>query len=108
MRPLYRERFQRIKNSLISLLSGTAESVHSDDSHAGLELYGHRAIRQGEWKIVWDPALGDNVHWMTDDVIGSPGIVSLNPDGHRSSRVRRESTGHAEDEPVELRRALGF
>jgi len=29
----------------------------------GWELYGHRSVRQGDWKIVWDAAEGDDASW---------------------------------------------
>lgn len=39
--------------SLLPELTGTGELEH-DDYWFGIELYGNRAIRQGDWKIVWD------------------------------------------------------
>jgi arylsulfatase len=42
--------------SLLPLLAGEVEEVHAADEMMGWELYGHRAIRQGDWKIVWDQA----------------------------------------------------
>jgi arylsulfatase len=44
--------------SLLPELFGTGELEH-DEYWFGIELYGNRLIRQGDWKIVWDPALPD-------------------------------------------------
>ncbi|KAI8665685.1 hypothetical protein LRP88_03808 [Fusarium phalaenopsidis] len=39
-------------------------SIHGEDTHVhGWELFGHRAIRQGNWKAVWDPKL-ENERWQ--------------------------------------------
>jgi arylsulfatase A-like enzyme len=40
--------------SLLPLLTGEADEVHPTDTVFGWELLGQRAVRQGDWKIVWD------------------------------------------------------
>jgi arylsulfatase len=42
--------------SLLSYLQGERSEAHADDEPFGWELYGKRAIRKGDWKIVWEPA----------------------------------------------------
>ena len=42
--------------SMLSVLKGELEDVHSEDYTMGWELFGRRAIRQGDWKIVWEPS----------------------------------------------------
>ena len=42
--------------SMLPALSGDSERVHSEDYVMGWEVFGHRAIRKGDWKIVWDTA----------------------------------------------------
>lgn len=42
--------------SLLPLLSGESDAIHSDTEVLGWELYGHRSVRQGDWKLVWDQA----------------------------------------------------
>jgi arylsulfatase len=59
--------------SLLPLLSGHAQMVHDAQSYMGWELYGHRAIRQGDWKIVWDPSERDNAAWHLFDLARDPG-----------------------------------
>ena len=35
------------------LLAGTAESVRTEKDWLGWELFGNRAIRQGDWKLLY-------------------------------------------------------
>ena len=42
--------------SMLPVLTGASASVHAEDYVMGWELFGRRAIRQGDWKIVWEPA----------------------------------------------------
>jgi arylsulfatase len=59
--------------SLRPVLTGEAEEVHPPDSYTGWELFGHRAIRQGDWKVVWDQGAGDEARWMLFDLATDPG-----------------------------------
>jgi arylsulfatase A-like enzyme len=59
--------------SLLPVLTGQAASVHEDDYHVGWELYGHRAVRQGEWKIVFDPRERDTAAWRLFNLADDPG-----------------------------------
>jgi len=43
--------------SLLPLFDGEVSEVHAPEEFMGWELYGHRSIRQGNWKLVWDQAL---------------------------------------------------
>lgn len=42
--------------SLLPVLYGDASAVRPDDHVFGWELFGHRSLRQGDWKLVWDQA----------------------------------------------------
>ncbi len=42
-----------IGNSWTDVLAGAAESPRSDNDYMGWELFGNRAIRQGNWKLRW-------------------------------------------------------
>jgi arylsulfatase len=46
--------------SLIPLVTGKAEEIHDATEILGWELHGHRGVRQGNWKLVWDHALPEN------------------------------------------------
>jgi len=59
--------------SLLPLLRGDADAVHGPDYWVGWELYGHRAIRRGDWKIVWDPREGDRAAWKLFNIAEDPG-----------------------------------
>lgn len=39
--------------SMLPLIFEEAESVHPDDFAFGWEVFGHRALRKGDWKILW-------------------------------------------------------
>ncbi len=39
--------------SMVDWLAGRREAVHAADAVFGWELFGRRAIRQGDWKILW-------------------------------------------------------
>jgi arylsulfatase len=40
--------------SMLSVLQGEADTVHDEDHVTGWELFGKRAIRRGDWKIMWE------------------------------------------------------
>lgn len=41
--------------SMLSVLQAKSESVHTDDYVLGWELFSKRAIRKGDWKIIYEP-----------------------------------------------------
>jgi len=50
--------------SMLSMLKGESDFVHGENYTMGWELFGRRAIRQGNWKIVWEPS---GIPWKPDD-----------------------------------------
>jgi arylsulfatase len=42
-----------IGKSWSGVLAGDAESPRTDEDYVGWELFGNRAIRQGDWKLRW-------------------------------------------------------
>jgi arylsulfatase len=58
--------------SFVETLEDPKKSVHGRDSFVGWELYGHRAIRQGDWKLVWDADKGDDASWELYDLAADP------------------------------------
>lgn len=50
--------------SMTASLSDPETPVRIENEFVGWELYGHRAIRQGDWKLVWDPTQGENADWQ--------------------------------------------
>jgi arylsulfatase len=59
--------------SLLPLFAGQVQQVHAAIEHTGWELYGHRSIRQGNWKIVWDPRESEQARWYLFNLARDPG-----------------------------------
>ena len=58
--------------SLAATLKAPEKTVHDEAAYVGWELYGHRALRQGDWKIVWDAAKGDDAAWELYNIADDP------------------------------------
>ncbi len=59
--------------SLLPLLTGEVDAVHPAEEVIGWELNGHRSVRQGEWKIVWDQAVPADQHrWQMFNIDQDP------------------------------------
>jgi arylsulfatase A-like enzyme len=59
--------------SLLPMLTGTIAEVHPAEEVTGWELYGHRGVRQGEWKIVWDQAVpAEQRRWQLFNIAEDP------------------------------------
>ena len=55
------------------LLTGKVDAVHPAEEVIGWELNGHRSVRQGEWKIVWDQAVPtDQRRWQMFNIDQDP------------------------------------
>ena len=61
--------------SLVAYLSGAAETVHDADTSTGWELFGRRAIRQGDWKALYLPAPYGPGAWQLYDLASDPGEI---------------------------------
>ena len=61
--------------SLVAYLSGDSEEVHGADTGTGWELFGRRAIRQGDWKAVYLPAPYGPGAWQLYDLSDDPGEI---------------------------------
>jgi arylsulfatase A-like enzyme len=59
--------------SLTPLLDGTAPSVRTPEDWTGWELFGNRAIRQGNWKLLWICAPYGTGEWQLYDLATDPG-----------------------------------
>ena len=70
--------------SLVPLLAGAADSVRSENDWVGWELFGNRAVRQGDWKILsLLRAAGGSGEWqlfnLRDDPAESNDLSKQNP-----------------------------
>jgi len=59
--------------SMTNVLSGNASTVHKNDSAASWEMFGMRAVRQGDYKLLWlvEPFGPD--HWQLFNLANDPG-----------------------------------
>ena len=62
-----------IGNSWTDVLAGTADSPRSDTDYMGWELFGNRAIRQGDWKLRWQYKPFGTEQWELFNLADDPG-----------------------------------
>lgn len=80
-------------SSMLPLLQGETDAIHPADYVMGWELFGKRAIRKGDWKIIWEPyhELREPRHagiktdaWqlynLADDPVEMNDLAEINPD----------------------------
>jgi len=68
----------------VPLLAGSADSVRGESDWAGWELFGNRAVRKGDWKILNTlRAAGGSGDWQLYNLKNDPGetrdLVKENP-----------------------------
>ncbi|WPO99698.1 arylsulfatase [Pseudomonas sp. HR96] len=61
--------------SWLGYLSGETATVHDEHTVTGWELFGRRAIRQGDWKAVWIPGPAGPATWQLYDLSRDPGEI---------------------------------
>lgn len=61
--------------SLVEYLSGAADDVHPAETGTGWELFGRRAIRQGDWKALHLPAPHGTGAWQLYDLSTDSGEI---------------------------------
>lgn len=61
--------------SLVEYLRGDVEVVHDADTGTGWELFGRRAIRQGDWKALYLPAPFGPGTWQLYDLSSDRGEI---------------------------------
>ena len=54
--------------SMLPYLSGTQNEVHASEESVSFELHGQRAVRQGNWKLVWLPKPWGDASWALYDL----------------------------------------
>jgi arylsulfatase A-like enzyme len=62
--------------SLVGYLSGATEAVHDAVTGTGWELFGRRAIRQGDWKALQLPGPYGPGTWQLYDLSADPGEIN--------------------------------
>lgn len=71
--------------SMLPVLRGEAAEVHPEDEEFGWELFGHRGVRKGDWKLVWDQAAPEaGRRWMlfnlAEDPLEQNDVSAAHPD----------------------------
>ena len=61
--------------SMLPMLRGNAETVHEPDAFMGWELFGKRAVREGDWKLVWTPEPHGPADWQLYDLGEDPSEI---------------------------------
>lgn len=61
--------------SLFPLFKDANVEIHTESSVHGTELFGRRAIRQGNWKLYWSPPPFGNGAWQLYNLKSDPGEV---------------------------------
>jgi len=73
-----------IGKSWSGVLAGTEDSPRTDDDYMGWELFGNRAIRQGDWKLRWQWRPFGTGDWelfnLADDPAERFDLAAKNPD----------------------------
>jgi len=57
---------------MVPFLNGTSDAVHEADFVMGWELFGRRAIRKGNWKLLWLFEPYGKEEWMLFDLERDP------------------------------------
>lgn len=58
--------------SLVPLLEGHADAVYGPDDALGWELFGHRALRKGDWKVLWADGKNGSDTWQLFNLAEDP------------------------------------
>jgi arylsulfatase A-like enzyme len=70
--------------SWVKLLAGQEQSPRSSEEYLAWELFGNRAIRQGDWKLRWQHRPYGKGEWelfnLADDVAERHDLAASNPD----------------------------
>jgi arylsulfatase len=76
-----RDIVQMTGKSMLPMLHGEAQETHTGDDYIGWELFGKTAIRQGDWKIIQEPAgdfwqsrnpVAENYAWQLFNIAEDP------------------------------------
>ncbi len=80
--------------SMLPMLRGETDRVHPPDTVTGWELFGKRAIRQGDWKLLWEPEPYGPGSWQLYDLSVDP--TESNDLSGAEPEVLQEMIGHWE------------
>lgn len=58
--------------SMVPLMEGEVDQIYGDDEALGWEIFGHRAIRKGDWKILWADGANGSDTWQLYNLTEDP------------------------------------
>ena len=58
--------------SMLPLIDGETDRIYATDEALGWEIYGHRAIRKGDWKILWADGKNGSDTWQLYNLAEDP------------------------------------
>ena len=67
-----REVYSMTGRSIRPLLAGERDTIYTADEALGWELFGHRAIRRGDWKILWADGRNGSDTWQLFNIADDP------------------------------------
>ena len=77
------------------VLAGTSESVRTEQDYLAWELFGNRAVRQGDWKLRWEFKPIGKGDWELFNLATDPGertdVAAQHPDKVRALTVLWDS-----------------
>jgi arylsulfatase len=74
--------------SMMKVLNGTSDFVYDNDTAVSWELLGFRAVRKGDFKLVWLPIPFGNDDWQLYDLSKDP--AELNDLSQKHPELRKE------------------
>jgi arylsulfatase A-like enzyme len=73
-----------IGKSWVGMLAGDAESPRTDQDYLAWEIFGNRAVRQGDWKLRWEWKPWGKGEWELFNLVTDPGerkdVAAANPE----------------------------
>ena len=104
-----------VGKSWMPVLAGRAESPRTDQDYMGWEIFGNRALRQGDWKLRWEwkpYGTGDwELYNLASDPVERTNLAAQNPDKLKAllgalGRVR-QSEQRDPPQPLDVRERRG-
>ncbi len=77
--------------SMMKVLNGKSDFVYDDNTAVSWEMLGFRAVRKGDFKLVWLPLPFGNEDWQLYDLSKDPG--ELNDLSQERPKLRKEMIG---------------
>lgn len=67
-----REVYPMTGRSMFPLIQGESDQIYADDEPLGWEIFGHRALRKGDWKALWADGANGSDTWQLYNLTEDP------------------------------------